>query len=183
MADTENTAVATETEKPFELPAGFSYVRETTKVGEVEYAIEYPQADTLDAWLDYWRGLSLDEKDTAKKYLNEIQSQRASQGGKGPVRDAADEKDESGNVVRSADEVRQEAITKHQNASRVFLLGKPRMRAPGGVTAAKRKELGDAVMARAFEKGAFPTQEEMEEIAKSLGIDPTLLNSPTGAVA
>lgn len=166
--------------KEFQLPAGFSYVRETTKVGDVEYAIEYPTSGgSLQAWLDHFRAQGLDPEKTAAEYIDEVQSQRASQGGKGAVRNAADEVDEQGNVVRSADEVRADAISKHQKNARTFLLGKPRTRAVGGVTQKKQQEIGARVM-QLVASGAAVTPDKLAEIAAELGIDPALFAATQG---
>lgn len=148
----------------FTVPEGFSYVRETTKAGGVEYPIEYLQADTLDAWRNYWSARGLDVDATILKNLNEIQSQRASQSGKTAVRDAENDAD------------REAAIAKHQKNARTTLVGAPRTRNVAGVTKKAAGEFGQAMVAKMVAKGGLLSDTEIAELAREYNVDPALLN-------
>ena len=167
--------MSNETATAFVLPEGFKLETITTKVGDVEYPLSYPVGTTLNAWRAYWESRSLNVEDTILKYLNEIQTQRATQGNKGPVRDAAPEQDEAGNVVKDLETVRAEAIAKHQARAAKFLLGKPRETAVGGVTKKTQAEFGTAVVTAMTAKGAMLNQAELAELAKEYGIDPSAI--------
>lgn len=155
----------------FQIPEGFKLESETTKVGDVEYALQYPVATSLDAWRAYWESRGLNFEDTALKYINEIQTQRATQGGKGKVRDAAADP-EKGITLEQA---QADAISKHQAQAAKFLLGKPRERAAGGVTKKATADFGARVLQAMSAKGGMLNQAELAEIAKEMGIDPALL--------
>lgn len=173
-----------ENESTFTPPAGFHY--ETAEVEAVGGAVKYPlrvlvsgeseqAGPSLQAWLDHFRSVDPDTDPTVTvaRYVDEIQWQRVTQGRKTPVREAFAKPEGT-----ERDEAVAKAVAAHQTAAEKQILGKPAERAgkgPGGLSVKQRTALGTAVAAKMVAKGGMPTQAEMVEIAKSLGIDPALL--------
>lgn len=167
--DESNESEQEQDQKPFVVPAGFSYTTETTKVGEVEYPVEYLTAKgNLQAWRDHFVASGVKPEDvdsTIAKLIDEVQTQRATQGGKTAVRDAKD------------DAARAKAVAKHQANAKRFVLGAPRQRAPGGMTQKKTADFGAAVISRMVAKGGMLSSEELAALALEMGVDPSLLNA------
>lgn len=154
---------------------GFVAETQTVAVGEVEYPVTfYTSGGNLKVWQDHFTALGLNADEVIASYVDEVQTQRATQGGKTKVRNAKDEAK------------RAEAVAEHQSKAPLFILGKPAEKAgkgPGGLTQKKLTEVGAALVSKAAERGGNITPEDLADIAKSLGIDVVKLGLAPAAPA
>lgn len=145
----------------FVAPEGYSTKTEKVTVGDdIEYEVQYLQADSLEAVQNYLTSQGVSDFDSwLLNIVNDVQKNRATQGGKSAVRAAKD-----------ADALAK-AIANHQKNSIRYLLGKPRASGIAGVTVATQREFGTRMVAAIASKGAMLTDEELEAIAKDIGVD------------
>lgn len=151
---------------------GFTFKRVETKAGGVPYEVEVPQAESWETYFEFWKEQGQNPDDVLTKILNAQNEQGAKQGDKQAVRDAL-EKD-GGNAGPATEE----AIGKHQETARTFVMGAPRggggARHATGLTAKQRQALGTrlAEVSQAKSKeGKAPTQADINAIYEELGID------------
>ena len=160
-----------------DLPKGWKFEQSTISAGDVSYPLAWRVSngtgtERLAAWREHFasnakvpEGTDIEDAVSGiiASYLDEVQTQRATQGGKGAVRAAKD------------DDARQKAIRAHQTKAPTFIIGQPAERAGstfGGLSAKKLAEFGTEVLKAAVARGVFaPSQEDMEQAAAKLGID------------
>lgn len=139
-----------------EVPAGFRLDTDTTTVGDIEYPVEYLQAETLDSLVEYYVGQG-NSREKAEAIVvgvwNSHNKQGAIQSPKAGIRKAQD--DPEADV--------DEAIADAQTTTRQFVTGAPRQRT-GGTTKKQAGEMGVAIAEATAEKGSPLTKGELDEI-------------------
>ena len=154
------------------VPQGFTLASDTTKVGDVEYPIEYLQANALTAVLAYYKEQGHNGEEVLLGIWNSTNKQNASQGPKESIRKAIAEgtyKRGSGDeaVTFEGDEAVAAAIEDAQEATRTFVTGAPRQ--SEGFRKKDAHAMGERVTRAYVEKhGRPPTEEEVEAILADL---------------
>lgn len=139
------------------LPAGFTLRRDTTKVGDLEYAYEAPQIpanrEGVDLLVGYYDSQGHDGWAVLAGVWNAANDQNAKQSPKTAIRKAID----AGEDVEGA-------IAHAQEVSRTFITGAPRGSLGGGLTKTAARSRGEAIaraQAAAEAEGRTMTPEEM----------------------
>ncbi len=136
-----------------------------TKAGEIEYAVpvltasgdtaEEKLADIENHYAETAPEISI--TDVLVRAWQECQTGGSMQGSKGGVRGA------------SEDDL-PEAIEGHQAKSETFLYGKASPRSAGGLTNARKQDIGAALVSFRKSEGRSPSDEEMDEILEKHGL-------------
>ena len=157
---------------PRALPGGFTLKTVPTSCGGHKYDVEVAQGGSLQAYLDAYKALGRNGEEIILAILNSGNEQGAKQGQKDLVRKALEE------FRAESDEVAA-AVGKHQETAKQFIQGAPRggggPRHESGLTKKEREAFGGAVATEMASTGSSPSQDRLTEIAKTLGINPSLL--------
>lgn len=157
-----------------EVPAGFRLESDTTKVSGHEYGVEFLQAESLEAILDYYEEQGLNPEETVRDIWNAANKQGATQGPKGSVRDALKSETYtrgSGDEAESftGDQAVSEAVSDAQNSTRTHIIGAPRG-SQSGPTKKQQAEFGQAVSKAMAEKGDTLSKEELQDLREEYGL-------------
>lgn len=143
------------------VPAGFRLDSDETTANGITYPVEFLQAESLDAIVEYYvsEGNSPTEAaNIVRDVWNAHNKQGATQSPKSAIRKALE-----------AGESTEEAIEKAQETTREFVTGAPRQRA-GGVTKKEAGNMGVEIAQARAAKGSDLTKAELDEIiAKYMG--------------
>lgn len=170
MSDqTEGGTVVEEQVEEFQVPAGFAYKADTTKVGENSVAVEYLQADSTESWKGYFASQEIDFDAYVLKTLNAAQKAGATGN-----RNALNKAIEGGNESDIA-----EATEEFQKNCREYILGELRSRTRGPVTQQQAKDFGNKVISL-MASGNF-SMDAVNAAALELGIDPAKIGELLGA--
>lgn len=143
----------------------------STKAGDHEYSVTYREFESLDEVLATVDGGA----DSVLGIVNSAQRQNALQGAKAEVLKAFNalqvaQQTGDENTVAEAEAALAEAEEKHRESALGYTIGKPRSGASGGVTKKTQATLGERITAYVQEHGKPPSQAQMSEIMKELGI-------------
>lgn len=137
----------------FEVPAGFVYVEDTTTADGHTYPVEFLQAESLQAILDYYASEGLDAETVVRDIWNAANKQGATQSPKTPLRKALSE----GEGV-------EEAVASAQESTRTHIIGAPR----GRSTKSQHRNFGEALAEFVEENGRKPTPDELASMYESM---------------
>lgn len=134
-----------------------------TAVSGIQYPVTLQQFESVEEVEAHYTKLGENPADSILKVVNTYQEQQAKQGGKEGPRKLL----RAGSAPDSEEVMT--AIAAHQTHASEFVIGVPRA-AVGGVTQAKRKDLGTAIVEFTMEHGSAPSTDQLTEIASGLGI-------------
>ena len=133
---------------------------ETGAGPDFKYPVTFQQFDSHSEAVEHYTGLGQNAEEVILGILNAAQKQAQTQGQKEAVRKA----------LKSGDKgALKEAITDHQKAAAVNIIGAPRTDT-GGVTKKKAGEMGVELARKAAEKGEQLSGEEMAAVMAEYGL-------------
>lgn len=149
-------------------PTGFITKTVDTEASGVKYSVDVLQAESLQAWLDFYAEQGKNAEEVINKILNADNEQGGKQTGKEAVRKVIAEHGPDSDEAKAA-------ITTHQDNARQFIQGAPRggggKKHESGLTQKQREAFGGAVAIEYGKTGKAPAADRLKEIADELGID------------